>query len=167
MLLIKISTVVLSLIVTGLGLTSQVRKNRIRKSTEGLSFFYFFILAISYSFWTAYGLVLNDFVLIIPMTLGTIMSWVVVFQFIAQPLKKTSSLIIIKSSLIFSIVFDQIKSLPYIFSITKLRSQIRILSHKSVDQWERSRAFEKPMERSKIQPPLVSLRSTANSRSDS
>ena len=79
---IKIITVVLSLIVTGLGLTSQVRKNYQRKSMEGLSFFYFSILAISYTFWSIYGFVQNDLVLIIPMTLGAIMSWVVVGQFL-------------------------------------------------------------------------------------
>jgi uncharacterized protein with PQ loop repeat len=78
---IKITTVVLSLIVTGLGLTSQVRKNYSRKSLEGLSFFYFFILAVSYTFWSLYGFLQNDLVLIIPMTLGATMSWIVVFQF--------------------------------------------------------------------------------------
>lgn len=81
MLFLKLATVILSLIVTGLGLTSQVRKNHERKTTEGLSFFYFFILAISYSFWTAYGLFVRDAVLIIPMSLGALMSWVVVGQF--------------------------------------------------------------------------------------
>ena len=78
---IGIITIILSLIVTGIGLTSQVRKNRSRKSMEGLSFFYFFILAISYSFWVIYGVLLKDWVLIIPMSIGAIMSWVVVAQF--------------------------------------------------------------------------------------
>ena len=79
---IKIITVILSLIVTGLGLTAQVRKNYTRKSMEGLSFFYFSILAVSYSFWSMYGFTQHDLVLIIPMTLGAIMSWVVVGQFL-------------------------------------------------------------------------------------
>ena len=79
---IKIVTVILSLIVTGLGLTSQVKKNYKRKSMEGLSFFYFSILAVSYSFWSLYGFSQKDLVLIIPMTLGAIMSWVVVAQFL-------------------------------------------------------------------------------------
>ena len=79
---IKIITVILSLIVTGLGLTAQVRKNYNRKSMEGLSSFYFSILAVSYSFWSIYGFLEKDLVLIIPMTLGAIMSWVVVTQFI-------------------------------------------------------------------------------------
>jgi uncharacterized protein with PQ loop repeat len=79
--IIKIVTVILSLIVTGLGLTSQVRKNYLRKSMEGLSFFYFFILAISYSFWSLYGFVQKDLVLIIPMSLGMLVSWIVVLQF--------------------------------------------------------------------------------------
>jgi len=35
-----IITVALSLVVTGLGLTTQVRKNHTRKSMEGLSLFY-------------------------------------------------------------------------------------------------------------------------------
>jgi uncharacterized protein with PQ loop repeat len=78
---IGIITVILSLVVTGLGLSSQVKKNRQRKSMEGLSFFYFFILAISYTFWVIYGIVLRDFVIIIPMSIGSIMSWVVVIQF--------------------------------------------------------------------------------------
>lgn len=80
MLVLKIVTVGLSLLVTCIGLTTQVRKNYQRKSTEGLSFFYFFILAISYSFWTIYGLVQKDLVLIIPMGLGMLMSGVVVIQ---------------------------------------------------------------------------------------
>jgi uncharacterized protein with PQ loop repeat len=79
--IIGIITVFLSLIVTGLGLTSQVRKNKKRRSMEGLSFFYFFILSISYTFWVVYGLVLGDLVLILPMSIGAIMSWVVVWQF--------------------------------------------------------------------------------------
>ncbi|OGE79065.1 MAG: hypothetical protein A2751_04295 [Candidatus Doudnabacteria bacterium RIFCSPHIGHO2_01_FULL_46_14] len=78
---IKIFTVILSLVVTGLGLSSQVYKNYIRKSMEGLSFFYFFILAISYSFWSLYGFLQKDLVLIIPMSLGMIVSWIVVVQF--------------------------------------------------------------------------------------
>jgi len=81
MLWIKIITVVLSLLVTGLGLTAQVRKNHARRSVEGLSMFYFLLLAISYSFWSFYGIVQQDIVLIIPMTLGMVMSWVVVGQF--------------------------------------------------------------------------------------
>ncbi len=79
---IKIITVILSLIVTGLGLTAQVKKNYKRKSMEGLSFFYFSILAVSYTFWSIYGFSQKDLVLIILMTLGAIMSWVVVIQFL-------------------------------------------------------------------------------------
>jgi len=79
---LKIITVILSLIVTGLGLTSQVRINYRRKSVEGLSVFYFSILAVSYSFWSIYGFSQKDLVLIIPMTLGAIMSWIVVVQFL-------------------------------------------------------------------------------------
>ncbi len=81
MTIIKVITVILSLIVTGLGLTAQVRKNYIRKSIEGLSFFYFFVLAVSYTFWSIYGFMQKDGVLIISMTLGMIISWVVVVQF--------------------------------------------------------------------------------------
>lgn len=81
MVTIKIVTVILSLIVTGLGLTSQAHKNFKRKSVEGLSFFYFLILAISYSFWSLYGALLRDPVLIIPMTLGCLVSWFLVIQF--------------------------------------------------------------------------------------
>lgn len=81
MTIIKIITVALSLIVTGLGLTSQVRKNYLRKSVEGLSVFYFSLLAISYTFWSIYGFLQKDMVLIIPMTLGMIVSFIVVLQF--------------------------------------------------------------------------------------
>lgn len=81
MLTFKILTVVLSLAVTGLGLTAQVRKNYLRKSTEGLSLFYFLLLAVSYTCWSVYGFTQQDLVLIIPMTLGTLMSWLVTFQF--------------------------------------------------------------------------------------
>jgi uncharacterized protein with PQ loop repeat len=80
MLWIKILTVVLSLMVTCLGLSAQALKNYKRKSVEGISALYFVLLAISYTFWTVYGFLLRDLVLIIPMTLGMIMSWVVVCQ---------------------------------------------------------------------------------------
>ncbi len=83
MITIKIITILLSLAVTGLGLTSQVRKNYRKKSVEGLSFFYFSLLAISYSFWSIYGFLQRDLVLIIPMSLGMVMSWIVVSQFVA------------------------------------------------------------------------------------
>ncbi len=79
--IISVVTVALSLIVTGLGLTAQVRKNKERKSMEGLSSFYFFVLAISYSFWVVYGIVSSDWVIILPMTIGALMSWIVVSQF--------------------------------------------------------------------------------------
>jgi uncharacterized protein with PQ loop repeat len=79
--IIGIFTILLSLVVTGIGLTSQVRKNKSRKSTDGLSLFYFIILAISYTFWVIYGITLKDLVLIIPMSIGAVMSWVVVAQF--------------------------------------------------------------------------------------
>lgn len=79
---IKIVTVLLSLAVTCLGLTAQVRKNYKKKSVDGLSFFYFSLLAISYTFWSIYGFSQHDLVLIIPMSLGMLMSWVVVSQFV-------------------------------------------------------------------------------------
>ncbi len=81
MLWIKIVTIVLSLLVTGLGLTAQVKKNRVRRSVEGLSLFYFLLLAISYSFWSIYGVTQRDIVLIIPMSLGMVVSWIIVCQF--------------------------------------------------------------------------------------
>ncbi len=87
MLAIKIITVVLSPLVTCIGLTAQVRKNYIRKSVDGLSFFYFFILAVSYSFWSIYGFLQTDVVLIVPMSLGMIMSWLVVTQFLTYKKK--------------------------------------------------------------------------------
>ena len=81
MVTIKIITVLLSLAVTGLGLAAQVRKNYRKKSVEGLSFLYFSLLAISYSFWSIYGFSQRDLVLIIHMSLGMLMSWIVVSQF--------------------------------------------------------------------------------------
>ena len=89
---LKAITIILSLVVTGLGLTSQGYKNYLRKSTEGLSFFYFFILAISYSFWSIYGFLQKDIVLIIPMSSGMIVSWVVVEQFLVYRKDKLKNL---------------------------------------------------------------------------
>lgn len=91
--IIEITTVGLSLVVTGIGITSQVRKNHTRRSMEGLSFFYFFILAVSYSFWVVYGIASKDWVLILPMSIGAIMSWVVVIQFFIYKKQKISSII--------------------------------------------------------------------------
>mgnify|MGYP001599056746 CR=1 FL=1 len=82
MVTIKIITVILSLAVTCLGLTAQVRKNYLKKSVEGLSFFYFSLLAISYTFWSIYGFSQHDLVLIVPMSLGMLMSWLIVAQFL-------------------------------------------------------------------------------------
>ena len=82
MIFIQIITVALSLIVTCLGLSSQIYKNYKRKSTEGLSLFYFVLLAISYSFWTLYGFLLKDVVIIVPMILGSVASFSLVVQFI-------------------------------------------------------------------------------------
>jgi len=102
---IKIVTVILSLIVTGLGLTSQVRKNYSRKSIEGLSGFYFTILAVSYTFWSIYGFTQKDLVLIIPMTLGAVMSWVVVFQFFVY--KKSTENIKVRGTIIENSLSDK------------------------------------------------------------
>ena len=44
--------------------------------------FYFVLLAVSYSFWSIYGFLQQDMVLIVPMSLGMIMSWVIVGQFV-------------------------------------------------------------------------------------
>ena len=55
-------------------------ENYERKSVEGLSVFYFAVLAISYTFWSVYGSLQKDPVPIIPMTLGMLMSWAVVLQ---------------------------------------------------------------------------------------
>jgi len=61
-------------------MTSQVKKNYSRKSTEGLSSIYFILLAVSYSFWMFYGFSKNDYVLIIPGIAGAMMSYIIVFQ---------------------------------------------------------------------------------------
>ncbi len=81
MLWLNIITVCLSLLVTLIGLTSQWYKNKIRRSTKGLSLHYFLLLGISYNFWVMYGLYQGDFVIIVPMTIGAIMSWAIVLQF--------------------------------------------------------------------------------------
>ncbi len=73
-------TIALSLLVTGLGMTSQARKNYLGKSTRGLSLIYFILLAISYSFWVFYGISKKDLVLIIPMSVGAVVSYVILFQ---------------------------------------------------------------------------------------
>lgn len=78
---IGIITVLLSLAVTGIGLTAQVRKNYRRKTMVGLSPVYFVLLAISYTFWVVYGVSQYDLVLIVPMSLGALMSWTVAVQF--------------------------------------------------------------------------------------
>lgn len=80
--LLGMATVALSLIVTGVGLSAQARKNHQRKNVAGLSPIYFSILAISYTFWSAYGFVKDDLVLIIPMLVGMCVSWLIVFQII-------------------------------------------------------------------------------------
>jgi len=75
-------TVSIAILVKIIGLPDQIRKNSIRKSTEGISTPFFALAFASYVLWTIHGFLQQDNVLIFGQGLGIITTSIILYQII-------------------------------------------------------------------------------------
>lgn len=73
-------TVFISILVKIVGLPDQIRVNRKRKSTSGLSSLFIVLGLLSYILWTSYGLVKKDWVVVMGQGIGVITMGIITFQ---------------------------------------------------------------------------------------
>jgi len=73
-------TTVLSILIKVIGFPDQIRKNHIRKSTEGVSTTFYIMSFLCYILWTAHGVLAKDWVVILGQGLGIITTGVIVYQ---------------------------------------------------------------------------------------
>lgn len=78
--IVGVLTALVSILVKILGLPDQIRKNHKRKSTEGLSVWFFFLGFVSYALWTLYGLLRQDWVVTIGQGVGMITMGIIAYQ---------------------------------------------------------------------------------------
>lgn len=78
---VGVATVFFGILVKVVGIPDQIRQNFIRKSTAGVSLTNQAVGFLAYSFWTLYGLLRHDRVLIYGQALGVITTGIVLFQF--------------------------------------------------------------------------------------
>lgn len=78
--LVGVLTVGVSILVKVLGLPDQIRKNYRRKSTEGLSVWFFVLGFISYTLWTLYGALKGDWVVVLGQGAGMITMGIIAYQ---------------------------------------------------------------------------------------
>src|SRR6185437_9020588 len=88
---VAVLTTVLSVGVKVIGMPDQIKANRQRKSTEGLSHWFMLCTLASYVMWVIHGLLVHDLSLIIGQGLGVLVTAVIVGQMIAYR-KPTSKL---------------------------------------------------------------------------
>jgi len=86
--LIGTLTAAVSILTKIIGLPDQIRKNYIRKSTKGVSSILIILLFSSYSLWTIYGLLKNDWVLIAGHGLGILTTGAIIYQIIKYKKRK-------------------------------------------------------------------------------
>jgi uncharacterized protein with PQ loop repeat len=78
--IIGVATAVLSILVKVIGFPDQMRKNYIRKSTEGISTYFFVISFITYVLWTIHGILVKDWVVYLGQGLGIITTGIILYQ---------------------------------------------------------------------------------------
>jgi uncharacterized protein with PQ loop repeat len=78
--IVGILTTIVAILVKVLGLPDQIRKNHLRKSTEGLSVLFFGLGFLSYALWTFYGVLKGDWVLILGQGVGVITMGIIAVQ---------------------------------------------------------------------------------------
>ncbi len=78
--IIGILTAALSILVKVVGFPDQIRKNHKRKSTEGLSLWFYLLSFLVYVLWTLHGILQNDLVLVLGQGLGIITTGVILYQ---------------------------------------------------------------------------------------
>lgn len=74
------STIVVSVLVKIVGLPDQIRKNHKRRSTEGLSLYFFLLGFLSYVLWTIYGILKQDWVVMLGQGAGVITMGIITYQ---------------------------------------------------------------------------------------
>ncbi len=82
-LIIGILTVLIGILVKIIGFPDQFRLNYKRKSTKGISTWFYVLAFVSYVLWTTHGFLQNDWVLIVGQGVGIITTGMVVYQIIA------------------------------------------------------------------------------------
>jgi uncharacterized protein with PQ loop repeat len=75
------ATILCSVLAKGVGIPDQIRQNFVRKSTEGVSLTNQAVGFVAYFFWTFYGFLRHDPVLIYGQALGVILTGVMLLQF--------------------------------------------------------------------------------------
>lgn len=78
--IIGVLTVVSSYAIKFIGFPDQIRKIIKSKSVEGLSVPLFIFSFISYVLWTIYGIIKNDWVIILGQSVGVIVAGIVLYQ---------------------------------------------------------------------------------------
>ena len=75
------ATIFFGILVKVIGIPDQIRQNFARKSTKGVSLANQSVGFVAYFFWTFYGLLRHDPVLIYGQALGVITTGIVLYQF--------------------------------------------------------------------------------------
>ena len=70
-----------SVLVSCLGMPTQIYRNFKKKSCENLSLFWILLVNISYGLWVLYGVMKPDYYLILSESVGFLLSGVILFQF--------------------------------------------------------------------------------------
>lgn len=78
--IIGILTTIFSLLTKLIGFPDQIKKNHQRKSTEGISFWFFLLSFISYVLWTTHGVLKNDWVVYLGQGLGVVTTGIILLQ---------------------------------------------------------------------------------------
>lgn len=78
--IVGVVTTIVSILVKVIGLPDQIRKNHKHKSTLGLSTPFFILGFISYALWTVYGILKQDWVLILGQGAGMLTMGIVTYQ---------------------------------------------------------------------------------------
>ena len=89
--IVAILTTVLSVGVKVVGMPDQIKANRKRKSTEGLSWWFMICTLISYVMWVVHGFLAHDLSLIIGQSLGVVATAVIVGQMLKYRKTTTTS----------------------------------------------------------------------------
>jgi uncharacterized protein with PQ loop repeat len=80
--IVAVITTVLSVGVKVVGMPDQIRANRRRKSTDGLSWWFMLCTLVSYAMWVIHGLLAHDMSLVIGQGLGVVATAIIVGQMV-------------------------------------------------------------------------------------
>jgi uncharacterized protein with PQ loop repeat len=86
--IIGLLTTILSILIKVVGFPDQIKKNYTRKSTEGVSTWFYVLSFITYILWTVHGFLQHDWVVIYGQGLGIITTGIIVYQMFIYRKKK-------------------------------------------------------------------------------